>query len=511
MVMVPSHGQDKRRVWVDRVHSIVSNRRKNDEEQYLVRWVTDNDTLRPPISWHPLSELLRCLEHIQDYLDIREQLKQSVPQSRAGSKKRKNLEDVPDEQRRLSPFDRLQGERSRTSSASRSSSVTPTAFTSADIYNGVLDTNEAGFLYCRYDPNTGSPEISVTSLPTPEMLADASIFKVDMALKLIRDAYVRKLKRVPGKPIHLINTVDSSTPSLRFRYIPDYVLDSKNGVARASSETQQGCSQCSPHMGRNIGCEYTKKCDCLEYAAVDESRITDPEMKAAYAQAIAKSASTIGFPKKFPYFASGTKIAKTGCLVPFYLESRRPIYECNEKCKCGRYCRNKNVQFGRQVEVEIFRTQGGRGWGLRCKTDLHEGQFVDTYRGEVITDAEATKREESSSKAKASYLYSLDKFAESEGIAEEDVRVVDGEFMGGPSKFMNHSCDPNCRQYTVSYNKHDPYIYDLAFFACRFIPAGEELTFDYLDKDEGEIRVEPGEDAIPCLCGSAKCREWLWT
>jgi histone-lysine N-methyltransferase SUV39H len=335
--------------------------------------------------------------------------------------------------------------------------------------------------------------------------------KVDTALTYIRAEYVRRLKKVPGAPIHLYNVVDSSTPSLRFKYIREYVL--QEGVHRAETEAQVGCQKCSPHMGRSIGCEYTKKCDCLEYAAVDESRITDPEMIAQYENYKLNGGDTTGFPKKFPYFAEGTKIQRTGCLVPFYLNSRRPIYECNDKCKCGRYCRNKNVQFGRTVEVEIFKTSAGRGWGLRCKEDLHEGQFIDTYRGEVITDSEATRREEASSKAKASYLYSLDKFADTENLKEEDLYVVDGEFMGGPTKFINHCCEPNCRQYTVSYNKHDCKVYDIAFFACRFISAGEELTFDYLDKDEdeGEEMEEPGEGAIPCLCGAKKCRKWLWT
>jgi len=298
-----------------------------------------------------------------------------------------------------------------------------------------------------------------------------------------------------------------ATPSLRFRYIEEYVLG--EGVHRADADFQTGCTQCKPHMGRSIGCEYTKKCDCLEYAAVDESRLSDEQRK-KYQLIKAKGASTMGFPKKFPYFAAGAKIVKSLALVPFYLESRRPIYECNDKCKCGPYCRNKNVQFGRRVELEIFRTKT-RGWGLRCNSDLHKGQFIDTYRGEVITDEEATKREEAGSKAKASYLYSLDKFVESEGLAEEDIYVVDGEFMGGPTKFINHSCEPNCRQYTVSYNKHDCRIYDIAFFACQDIPKGTELTFNYLDKDEGEPMDAPGEGAIPCLCGAAKCRKWLWT
>jgi len=333
---------------------------------------------------------------------------------------------------------------------------------------------------------------------------------VNQAEVLIRAAYVRRLEQVPGKRIHLYNRYDASSPPLRFQYITDYVL--REGVFRVDPAAQVGCTQCSPHMGRDIGCEYTKKCDCLEYAAVDESRITDPEEKRAYDLAIETGGSTIGFPKKFPYFAEGTKVQRAGCLVPFYLHSRHPIYECNDKCKCGPRCRNKNVQFGRTVELEIFKTAGGRGWGLRCKQKLYEGQFIDTYRGEVITDAEATRREEdATSKSKASYLYSLDKFAESEGIEQEDIYVVDGEFMGGPTKFINHSCQPNCRQYTVSYNKHDARVYDLAFFACRDIEKGEELTFDYLDKDDDEEIEEPGPDAVPCLCGAEKCRKWLWT
>jgi len=354
------------------------------------------------------------------------------------------------------------------------------------------------------------PELDIRTVPTPEMNRIAHRSSVDKALMYIRNEYVRRLAKVPGKPIHLFNVVDKATPSLRFRYISEYVLDEQQGVYRASVETQQGCQNCSPQMGRDIGCEYTRKCDCLEYAAVDESRL-DEESKREYQLALENGDSTMGFPKKFPYFAEGTKREKTGCLVPFYLNSRRPIYECNDRCKCGPKCRNKNVQFGRQVEVEIFQANDGRGWGLRCKEDLHEGQFIDTYRGEVITDAEATRRETSSSKAKASYLYSLDKFAESEGLKEEDLYVVDGEFMGGPTKFINHSCDPNCRQYTVSYNKHDPRVYDIAFFARRFIPKGEELTFDYLDKEEGEEMDEPGEGALPCLCGAKNCRKWLWT
>ena len=160
--------------------------------------------------------------------------------------------------------------------------------------------------------------------------------------------------------------------------------------------------------------------------------------------------------------------------------------------------------------------------GLRCTKDLREGQFIDTYRGEIITNEEADRREEQAAKGKASYLYSLDKHVHQNGLKQEDCYVIDGEFMGGPTRFINHSCEPNCRQYTVSYNKNDQRIYELAFFAYVNIPAGTELTFDYLDKDEDVEEV--GGDDVPstqgtygddksvmrCQCGSKKCRGKLW-
>jgi [histone H3]-lysine9 N-trimethyltransferase SUV39H len=429
----------------------------------------------------------------------------------------------------------------RTPSSDRSTSVASTVVSSNSsistenapvsqfdrvlLYNGAFDIKNGYITALPVSPTTRQasptftnetqashpdiPKLDVGSIPTPEMAIAIRELKCFDAEIIIRAAYIRKLNNVPGPKIHLTNTIDGSSPPLRFRFINDYVL--REGVYKADPATQVGCKSCSPHMGRSIGCEYTKKCDCLEYAAVDEGRLDD-EQKRQYAKILEQGGSTMGLPKKFPYYAEGIKTQKPGCLVGFYLNSRRPIYECNDNCKCGPHCRNKNVQFGRKVELEIFKTPD-RGWALRCREDLTAGQFIDTYRGEIITDAEATRREDSaSSKAKASYLYSLDKFAESEGLAEQDIYVVDGEFMGGPTRFMNHSCEANCRQYTVSYNKHDCRVYDIAFFASRDIPRGEELTFDYLDKEPGEEVEEPEDgDAVPCLCGSKKCRKSLWT
>ena len=51
------------------------------------------------------------------------------------------------------------------------------------------------------------------------------------------------------------------------------------------------------------------------------------------------------------------------CLRFEILNSRDPIYECHEECKCSLDCNNRVVERGRKVSLEIFRTSDGRGWG----------------------------------------------------------------------------------------------------------------------------------------------------
>ncbi|KAI4616373.1 uncharacterized protein J4E87_008639 [Alternaria ethzedia] len=60
MVVIPANGHERRRVLVDR------------DEQYLVQWTSETTTTKPPLSWHSVKDLVRCLEQIQDYLEVRE-------------------------------------------------------------------------------------------------------------------------------------------------------------------------------------------------------------------------------------------------------------------------------------------------------------------------------------------------------------------------------------------------------------------------------------------------------
>jgi histone-lysine N-methyltransferase SUV39H len=87
--------------------------------------------------------------------------------------------------------------------------------------------------------------------------------------------------------------------------------------------------------------------------------------------------------------------------------------------------------------------------------------------------------------------------------------VVDAQKFGTITRFMNHSCNPNCKLIPVSTVQGDNnFLYDLAFFVLRDIPADTELTFDYNPEAEMVETIDP--DAVKCLCGEENCRKQLW-
>ena len=93
---------------------------------------------------------------------------------------------------------------------------------------------------------------------------------------------------------------------------------------------------------------------------------------------------------------------------------------------------------------------------------------------------------------------------------EDDVYVVDGRKYGSITRFMNHSCNPNCKMFPVSHNHADEKIFETALFALRDIPPNTELCFDYQPGWKGNKsgRIDP--DAVKCLCGEKNCRGQLW-
>lgn len=195
-------------------------------------------------------------------------------------------------------------------------------------------------------------------LPTDDMIANAENTSTQKAEKLIRKKFEQKLAQISGPKVDLVNSFNGRVPSLNLEFID--ACEIREGVLTSDPATIIGCQSCRPNMGQGKGCQYTRKCECLEYAAVDEGRLTEEE-KSQFADIEQNGyGDTFGFPKRFPYYCTGVR---AGCLVPFYLESNYVVYECNRNCPCGPFCKTRVVQNGRTIPLTIFKT-ADYGWGM---------------------------------------------------------------------------------------------------------------------------------------------------
>ncbi|KAM4066992.1 SET domain-containing protein [Hirsutella rhossiliensis] len=283
-------------------------------------------------------------------------------------------------------------------------------------------------------------------------------------------------------PITVVNEVDSEILPQGFRFIDDNVLG--GGVEPAEECFRSGYLE-EEDKDESVN-------DAVNDSGVDDS--VPPQ-------------------KSYAYHTHG---AKAGLLRSKLHPSKLPLYECHQGCSCSADCPNRVVERGRTIPLQIFRTED-RGWGVRTQESIKKGQFVDRYLGEIITSAEADRRRAAAavSQRKDVYLFALDKFTDPASL---DPRLrgppleVDGEFMSGPTRFINHSCDPKLRIFARVGDHADKHLHDLALFAIKDIQKGEELTFDYVDgvSLEEEEREGNFEDMTRCLCGSSKCRKFLW-
>uniref|UniRef100_A0A6Q2ZLN3 Euchromatic histone-lysine N-methyltransferase 2 n=1 Tax=Esox lucius TaxID=8010 RepID=A0A6Q2ZLN3_ESOLU len=155
------------------------------------------------------------------------------------------------------------------------------------------------------------------------------------------------------------------------------------------------------------------------------------------------------------------------------------IFECNLACSCYRTCKNRVVQAGIKVRLQLYRTEK-MGWGVR----VGGGGYV----GELISDAEADVREDDS------YLFDLDN-------KDGEVYCIDARYYGNISRFINHLCDPNIIPVRVFMLHQDLRFPRIAFFSSRDILTGQELGFDYGDRF-WDIKSK----YFTCQCGSEKCK-----
>jgi uncharacterized protein len=121
------------------------------------------------------------------------------------------------------------------------------------------------------------------------------------------------------------------------------------------------------------------------------------------------------------------------------------------------------------------------GTGCFASSEIHPGEVIVEYVGEKINREEAVKRDIRSSPAYSEYILEINPDT-----------FIDGKITGNFSRFINHSCDPNCQIWRVETHA--------LIVASRRISFGEELTMDY----SFDLAYRQ-----PCRCGSKNCRGFI--
>ncbi|XP_072515395.1 histone-lysine N-methyltransferase NSD3 isoform X4 [Salminus brasiliensis] len=164
-------------------------------------------------------------------------------------------------------------------------------------------------------------------------------------------------------------------------------------------------------------------------------------------------------------------------------------YECHPQvCPAGDRCLNQSFSKRMYPDTEVIKTSG-RGWGLKTKQDLKKGDFVMEYVGELIDLEECRQRISHANKNHITNFYML--------TLTKD-RVIDAGPKGNLSRFMNHSCSPNCetQKWTVNGDIR------IGLFTLCDIAADTELTFNYNLDCLGNGRTS-------CHCGAENCSGFL--
>ncbi|XP_023252108.1 histone-lysine N-methyltransferase NSD2-like [Seriola lalandi dorsalis] len=203
------------------------------------------------------------------------------------------------------------------------------------------------------------------------------------------------------------------------------------------------------------------------------------------------------FGKVQVYTADISEIPKCNCKLtderPCGFESeclnRMLQYECHPQvCPSGERCCNQDFTKRLYPETKIIKTPG-KGWGLISLRDIKKGEFVNEYIGELIDEEECRARIKYAQENNITDFYML--------TIDKD-RIIDAGPKGNYSRFMNHSCQPNCetQKWTVNGDTR------VGLFAVCDIPAGTELTFNYnLDC--------LGNEKTVCRCGAPNCSGFL--
>jgi SET domain-containing protein len=127
------------------------------------------------------------------------------------------------------------------------------------------------------------------------------------------------------------------------------------------------------------------------------------------------------------------------------------------------------------------------GKGMFATRMIRKGTCIIEYTGERISHEEADRRHAKKEPGdNHTFLFTIDA-----------TTVIDGNVGGNESRFINHSCDPNC-EVIIDEGR-------LLIEAIRTIRPGEEIVYQYMINRAPDD--PPDIDQIfACRCGAASCQ-----
>ena len=129
-----------------------------------------------------------------------------------------------------------------------------------------------------------------------------------------------------------------------------------------------------------------------------------------------------------------------------------------------------------------------QGRGAFATRRIRAGTRITEYTGELISQDEANRRYEDDAMGRHhTFLFAVD-----------DDRVIDGAVGGNDSRYINHSCAPNCQ----AVNEGGRIFVD----ALATIEPGEELLYDYAYARTPDNDNPESEALYACRCGAPTCR-----
>ena len=148
-------------------------------------------------------------------------------------------------------------------------------------------------------------------------------------------------------------------------------------------------------------------------------------------------------------------------------------------CNIKNDCTNRLLQT-KPMLTGVFKTRE-RGIGLCAIVPIAAQEYIQEYIGEYKHATDKNRR--------SKYMYQ----------ATTDY-IIDAATVGNTSRFINHSCDPNCDVVKRVANG----LTRLLVIANQDIAKDEELTINYDPHRNGRQHHD-----FQCLCGSPDCRRFI--